>query len=355
MNHRLSLLLKFIALFCVLSACIPRFYNTPKNSAVSNSSAAPAFRLNVSPDAAGKIDEPMLRLRLSEAVQRFESTFAEKGDAVEIAVGGESCLRTGYQFESKKVVFCNNTNTVAYGTSSNDVIHHEMFHALLCRSRPQWCDGGFLKSGEHVALHEAFADVFAHALAPDENFGENFYVGQAFVRKYRTSACFSLQSGEHAKGNALASALLGTQVSLERLAQFLQKGRFSLEAARDFFGLTDSCFGPNAPEAEFVPDNYPPSRLQRYRLKRDTPLRLQLKVNAEFLRRFPRTEVRWSQPSKIFRRQNERLTEGQYSVEFASDSDTGWEKLTVELWADGLLATRTLYLAVSEGAGPSDP
>ncbi|MBM3381766.1 MAG: hypothetical protein FJY29_04920 [Betaproteobacteria bacterium] len=344
---------------CVLLAsalsCIPRAYNSPEPSSTVQQTTV-KFALQIHPDAVGQFNEFRLRQTIAKAFESFERSFGAAAEVLDIAVGGQGCLRTGYQFESKKVVFCNNTNTRAYGTDSEDVIHHEVFHALLCRSSPELCTPEFLKSEEKTAIHEAFADVFAHALNPDESFGENFYKDLPFVRKYRTRLCYSMLEGEHAKGNALVSALLESKVALSSVADWLKKDFFTVDKIASAIASTDSCLRPSGPRVEVVPLNAAASKLNRYRVGQLKPLQLSFRTNPELLKRFPSFEVRWPASMQLFRADSKGTDRMNPVFEISTQASKGWEKVTVEFWSETLLASRALYLAVdSEDARSPTP
>ena len=223
----------------------------------SNLSDAPAFTLEISPSVAPAIDEAFLRRELQAAIDLYTREVASISAPIPVLVGAADCLRTGYDMPSRRVLFCSNTDTPRAGTASADVIHHEMFHAMLCQTKPAWCG-----SDPNVPLHEGLADYFAYRLAPDELFGEGFYQAQPYVRRYRVPYCYSLVGGGHEKGNAIVSELIARDHALRDVAQLVRGEALSLDA---LLGPDDpnTCFGANPPAVERTVEGYPASSLER--------------------------------------------------------------------------------------------
>jgi hypothetical protein len=126
-----------------------------------------------------------------------------------ISIAPSDCLRTGYNYVTNKIAFCETDKVEAFGLNSIDVINHEMFHAFICNYSSQLCSGRM-----RVDIHEGLADYFAYLLNPDQYFGEHFYLGFPYIRTYLTTWRPGLVQGDHERGNALASFLIQTRTSL---------------------------------------------------------------------------------------------------------------------------------------------
>ncbi|MFO0734483.1 MAG: hypothetical protein U0270_01320 [Labilithrix sp.] len=246
--------------------------------------AASPYTLEISTRAAVDVDEPFIRREVEAAIALYRRDVAVPAEPVAVVVDAPDCLRTGYDMPSRRVLFCNNDDTPRAGTASADVIHHEVFHALFCQSKPDWCDASAPANIDRSAWHEGLADYFAYVLAPDAEFGEGFYRDQAFVRRYRVPYCYSLVSGGHEKGNAIVDALIERGHGLDDVKRLVAGREIALE---------DECFGADPPHVVRTVTGYPESTLERYRVRADAPLELRFAGDPAFERRYPNLTIRW--------------------------------------------------------------
>lgn len=190
-----------------------------------------------------RVNRLKLERQFEMAYAYFEQNVAPLNNTVTISVTNKDCLRVGYDIEKNKVVFCSSTKIINSGLDSHDVFNHEIFHAFLCSYRRDLCG-----SGSRVDLHEGLADYFAYRLRPDASFGENFYQGQPYVRRYKTTWRLGLVQGEHERGNVYVSS-------------FIQGNSHF----KDLLGLFDE--GPVAEEVSDRIEGAPKSKLNKYRLR----------------------------------------------------------------------------------------
>jgi hypothetical protein len=298
------------------------------------------FELVVEPGIENEIKSEQLRSQIESSIESFQSLFAKLTEPVKIFAGGSGCLRTGYNFERKAVQFCRNLNTPAAGTSSVDVVHHEMFHAMLCQIRPQWCTAQFLKDRNNIAMHEALADLFAYSLNPDDSFGEGFYSSSPRVRFYRSDECYSLTESPYAKASALVDFVLRNEGRIsESVVRLIQGTSFESK----LLGTDkEPCFRKDGPSLEFEPMNYPHSALSRFKISADKPLVFRVNANKEFERQFPNNSVEWVFDSGLFSAQ---VIDGGFKI--SPVATQGWTKAKANIFAGQRLAgTKTFYFSV---------
>lgn len=334
-----------VTLLSATVACVSREFNLLPNSMI-HESTLPRWGVRFEGSGAHTLNLEQLELNMNKGVKSYENHIAPLKDHILVAVGGQSCLRTGYQFEFKKIVFCNNTNTIERGMRSEDVIQHELFHALVCQNKPQWCQSALLSQPENVAVHEALADVFAYLHSPDENFGENFYSDRPFVRPYKTQLCQSLSEGEHARGNALASALIEAGVNWSTFGELLKTDTFGIEPIATKLNLTDPCLKNNGPKLAFIPEGKNPSELNRYRVNRSEPIRFRIDMNEAVRARYPQLTLRLETNPKYFTMKEERNSLNEQFLVFTPTVSKGWEKITAHFISNGIVASRNLYLSI---------
>ncbi|MEY4064126.1 MAG: hypothetical protein RIR26_334 [Pseudomonadota bacterium] len=334
-----------LSLFGGLAACVSRDFNLLPHS-VPQESTLQHWGVHFEGNAADSINLEQLEKNMNKGVKSFETEIAPLKDHIWVAIGGPSCLRTGYQFDYRKIVFCNNTNTVERGTRSLDVINHELFHALLCQSKPQWCQSSVLSNSESIAVHEALADVFAYLMSPDDSFGENFYADRPFVRPYKTKLCQSLSEGEHERGNALASALIESGATLTTLSELIKTDTFGMEPIATKLNLTDPCLKNNGPHIAFLPEGKSPSELNRYRVNRGEPIKFRIDMNDALKARYPQLTLRLETTPKYFAMKEERNASNEQFLVFTPKATQGVEKITAYFLAEGIVASRTLFLAI---------
>lgn len=306
--------------------------------------ASDAYTLAISPRVAGEIDEAFVRREIEAAIALYRRDVAPTTAPIAVVVDAPECLRTGYDMPSRKVLFCNNQDTPRAGTASADVIHHELFHALLCQTKPAWCDGAAPAGSERTALHEGLADYFAYVLAPDDAFGEGFYRDQSFVRRYRVPYCYSLVSGGHEKGNAIVSALIARGHGLDDVARLVTNDDLTLDAL--FASDADECFGADPPHVSRTVTGYPESTLERYRVRPNEPLTLAFAGDAAFDRHYSNLAIRWEPAPSLF--SITELDETKRSFRVAVTGADGYEKITVLYVVDGeVIGGKSYYFQVA--------
>jgi hypothetical protein len=324
-----------LGLACLLLAgCASTTEDAPRSElAMSNA----AYELDVTPSVAASIDEAFVRREIEAAITRYAREVAPLHEPVSVVIDPPDCLRTGYDMPTRKVFFCKNDNTPRAGTASADVIHHEVFHAMLCQTKPGWCG-----SDAPVPLHEGLADYFAYVLSPDDLFGEGFYEDQAFVRRYRVPYCYSLVSGGHEKGNAIASALIARGHDLRDVAELVKGDALTVDALLG--PTTDACFGADPPAVSRSVEGYPESTLERYRIRPDAPLTIRFAGNDAFARRYPNLTVRWDRAPTLFAVSN--LDDRSFRIDVTGTD--GFEKMAALYVVDGeVVGGKSFYFQVA--------
>lgn len=238
----------------------------------------------------------------AEELARLEKTVAAALDVLQRSVAplkrpvklhiGSGGLKTGYSPERDEVVFCSSKDVVDAGLKSVDVIHHELFHAFASQYHP--LSGAMPMDEETEVLHEALADYFAHEMVPDAHFGEGFYVSRPWIREYRTTLCYALARGAHARGNALCTHLLDCGYTLGDLGLFLTSRPFERAALLGLRGTQDACLDPvKHPELTVEAGNYALSSLGKYAISPGRPLLLTFNVNELFRRELDGLGIAW--------------------------------------------------------------
>lgn len=346
MKHisRIVLLLSFC---CVLFACRAERNKASEVSRLLDVSLDNQFQISIAPSVAEQIDEPRLKNIVRSSLKKFQEDFFPLHEVLNISVGMPGCLRTGYNFEAKVVQFCSNARTPASGTQSEDVVHHEMFHAMLCQQKPDWCTAEKLKVPENVALHETLADLFARRLNPDDSFGESFYSDQQFIRSYQSDACYNLVESPYGKASALMSHIWSKQDGFDTVVKMLRGNDFS---ADELSADGDDCFRPDGPAVQVRITNQPESRLSRYRVRASDSLDLQIVPNEALLEKFPNLKIQWTFENDIFAAQDISTAQDAFHFKVVSQKPEGWSKATAHFWAEShWLGAKTFYFAVANG------
>lgn len=318
----------------------------PEEAASGESAVAvaPAFSLEVSPRIAAApatIDEAFVRREVAAAIALYAREVAVPTGPIAVVVDPPDCLRTGYDMDTRMVRFCDVADTPRLGTASADVIHHEVFHALLCQTQPSFCAEPI--APEPVALHEGLADYFAWVLAPDDAFGEGYYRDKPFVRPYRTPVCYSLVGGGHEKGNALASALVARGRRLEDVARVARGTELTLAALLGD-APDDPCFGAHPPAVERTVTGYPDSALERYRIRPGAPLTIDFEGNAAFEARYPDLAIRWEPAPDLF----SITPDGPRSFRVDATGASGFDKVTALYVAGGqVVGGKNFYFQIA--------
>lgn len=239
---------------------------------------------------------PGQRSRLEGRVQRAQQAFEQHFGPLERPIQldldpQDGALRTGYHPDSDWVRFPASQGVAERGIECDDVVHHEVFHAMVAQKFPHTLP---LDHPDKEVLHEALADWFAYQLNPDQEFGENYRQSGEALRNYRNDFRLPLVSGSHATGNALTDLLLEHQVSWKEVARFLQQPQFDLgglAAAAPSVGRDLS--QELTMRLEDRVTNYPPSSRRRYRIAPDRPLAIEFHPSPALLQAHPRLQVEW--------------------------------------------------------------
>lgn len=216
-------------------------------------------------------DQKNLSAQYNTAYEQFKKEFGVLEGSISLTIAPKTCLRTGYDRESKEVVFCPGKNVINAGLDSVDIINHELFHAFICSYDSNLCD---MKEKDY--LHEALADTFAYHLQSDDVFGENFYKNQLYLRNYKSTYRAGLVQGEHEKGNALSAQFIREKTPLIKLLPLFQEAD-----PKD--------------EVEYTVTGAPYSKLNRYRL----PLNETIQLDFEFAEEAQVSEIEWTVPEGV--------------------------------------------------------
>ena len=286
----------------------------------------------------------------SKAMAYFETHFGQAPTTLHFEVGKASdTLRTGYNFVKDVVSLPHVDSVINAGLNSQDIINHEIFHALLLKAYPGLPSPDDTKNGE-VRLHEGLADLFAHRLGPDQAFGENYYISEPHVREYRNSLRVSLAAGSHAQGNAITSLLLQHQIENEQIRSFLEAGDFSLEALGKLAPSLGQSLARDAQMAvEENVGSYPHSAKGRYWLEKDVPLEIAFQPNQTLQEAHSDFRVVWTDkqglPSKkyVF----EQTETNKFLVSGAPDADS--EKVIARFYdGDRVIGFKPFYFGVRD-------
>lgn len=288
----------------------------------------------------------------NRAVDFFQSNFGPVPDPLTLDIGNQSqsaALRTGYNVQDHIVHFPGGSDLIDAGLRSDDVVNHEIFHALVCQAYPN-----LPVEGEAEALHEALADYFAYLLHPDESFGEDYQIGKPHLRQYHNDYSIKLAAGSHAKGNAITSLLLKYQIQPQEIREFLTRGDFSLQGLG---GLRPDLHQALEVDSSFElvsrVANYPESAIHRYRISPEKPLSIDFVPNAQLLQQHPRFKIEWvpSKPTPSVQYRIGQVTANGFTVEPSSLAEP--EKfLAVAYDAEKVIGFQPFYFAVS-GANES--
>lgn len=286
-----------------------------------------------------------VRHTVDRAVRYFQENFGEVREPVVVDVDPGKALRAGFNIPDKAIHFPPNDQGVKAGLDSQDVITHEVFHALTLQAYPQYCTEEKTKATEYVRLHEGLADYFTHQLYPDDQFAEDREGGSEPLRSYRNARRLSLSAGAHAQGNAITSYLLKHHVTPSEVKEFLQHGDFTVESLA---GVNPSLQQDLALDASLKLDqevaNYPESSLNRYRLEQGKPLEVHFEPNAALLKEYPHLSVEWVRPTGLPSETFVFEPHGERDFSVTSSSPDGSEKV-LALFKDGdnLLGARPFY------------
>jgi hypothetical protein len=230
-----------------------------------------------------------------KAINTFKSKINTNAPVVTINKNPESCLRTGFHPESRQVKICRNEHL-----TSDDILNHEIFHALSCQTKPSLCSKEALKETKLLAISEGMADYFSYLLIPDTHFANNLHSSTP-LRSYKTNLCFSLAAGAHAKGNSIVSALIDLNKGYAPLRSFFSAGTNELSSLL-IDDKNSACFAPAPVGVSFkeeILSGHAPSRLKRYRLSAGEPLKIKVSFNQSFTKKYPLGEVSVTVSSRV--------------------------------------------------------
>lgn len=337
---------KITLLFTLLCcACVGRTAVKDQTSKLADNQNAEKFNLTIAPSVAPQeINLEKVKQTIRASIDSFEVESGLPVEPLNISIGESGCLRTGYNFEKRIVQFCQNERTPAFGTASVDVIHHELFHALICQMKPQWCNAEVLKNPSLVALHEAMADLHAYKLNPDQNFGEGFYSDTPTVRPFSSTGCYNLLDNPYLMATALVTHVLSAPQTVLSLGKILKADQLSL----DLFSVSsDNCFTSEGPAITVTAENYPASDLFRFRIRHDEPLRLRFTPNSEFTKKYRDFRVEWQLQEQIFKIDQLNQQESSLLFTFTALQKDGWTKVIANYWSrDRWLGSKAFYLSI---------
>jgi hypothetical protein len=260
------------------------------------------------------------------AVDFFEQNFGPAAGPVKIDLDPET-LSTGYDLERDSIGFPKAGNLINRGLDSEDVIDHEIFHALVARRFPHTSTTEAMASQDGSRLHEGLADFFAYKLNPDQHFGENYRSDKPYLRDYDNELSISLSPGSHAQGNAITAHLLHSGVELAQVREFLQAGDFSLKALQEVSPRLKADLQRDEAFGVEQLSNYPNSALKRYRIEPGRPLQLDFRPNSALLQAHPDFRVAWSTMEGLPSREFVIRSQDQRRFEVAATPQSRPEKL----------------------------
>lgn len=278
------------------------------------------------------------------AIQFFTQHVSNLQEPIKIYVGdGKGALRTGYDPKTDTVYFPAVDKVKNFGLESEDIIHHEIFHALVCRINPASC----LLTPDTIRIHEALADYFAYNLNPDLYFGENYYLDKKFLRIYKTQLRISLSDSSYAQANAIVSYLIRHKISFDKIKNFLLEGSMSLERLKLLSPeLTADIDKDLNSTLEVKISNYASSAQNRYRLKMDLPLVVSFIPNTSLTETAPNLRFIWETEGKQTVH-IQQLDFNQFSVQLQS-LDIKSSKYTLQIFSgDQLLGFKSFYFGPS--------
>lgn len=292
-----------------------------------------------------------VRAVVQRAVSFFDHNFGSVTRPVRLRVGGNAgALRTGFNIKDDVINFPIRTSDGKSGLDSDDIITHEVFHALTLQAYPELCTHERITEPEFVRFHEGLADYFTHKLYPDPNFAEGYPEDRPQIRQYRNSRKISLSSGGHYQGNAITSYLLKHNIQPSQVRDFMAGGELSLKALGALSPALETELQHDASllVKEEI-DNYPTSELRKYWLKKNRPLGVGFFPNAPLRQNHPNLSVTWvkpnGMPSQTFRME----PTGQRSYEISPmKTDQAEKVMAVFKDGDQVLGARPFYFGNSD-------
>lgn len=318
-----------------------------KDETPTQPSSLPEIRIEASSDV-DQADLERLRELAQKAMAYFQEHFGPVRSELRFEVGSATdALRTGYNFVEDTVCLPYLDPVRNAGLDSVDVLNHEIFHALLIKAYP---DLPTPDEPSTVRLHEGLADLFAHRLNPDSQFGEGYYADKPSVREYRTDLRISLSAGSHAQGNALTSLLLSQQTDNREIRSFLEGGDFTLEGLRS---SSASLREPLSRDAALAVDEsvsaYPRSPKARYWLRSDVPLGIAFQPNDSVRREHADFRVEWTDKHGYPSRSYTFEPTGENSFLVSAAPEAPAEKMIARFYdGDRVIGFRPFYFGVRD-------
>lgn len=256
--------------------------------------AKPIINIRAPADTSTKAQEKLKGLA-QEAIAYFKEHYGPVNEPITFALGSETnALRTGYSFDNNSINFPDLQGIKNYGLDSEDVIRHEIFHAMMHQAYPSYCTQEKRKIKEVEALQEALADHFAYRLSPDQAFGEKYYKNQPQIRLYDNGLLLGLTSGAHGQGNAITKLMIKSGIRGDDVRIFLKNGDFSLKG----LAKISSAFAKNlskdqAMAVEQKVGVYSKSPQDKYWLELNKPLELGFIANEALSQEHQNFKVSW--------------------------------------------------------------
>jgi len=227
-----------------------------------------AFQLTLKNQSTAKaeinFDEINFRKYFQLANNLFEESFGKSDQFIDVVIDSKECFRTGYNFLKKQIQFCQSEKVINAGLNSPDVINHELFHAFLCTTHEKYCEEKTIRAD----IHEGLADYFAYHLDNNDVFGDGFYENYSYVRAYNVKWHWDLVETAHQAGNVLVSELIQNKTSLtESLKSFNRPLSTGVKVLAQENGVP-----------------LPESRLNRFRLKPNVGLTIELLLSPELVK-----------------------------------------------------------------------
>lgn len=319
--------------------------NRPADALASD---AAEIAITASPEVP-EADLRRLRETAAKAVSYFQEHFGTVRSPLRFEVGkATDALRTGYNFVNDTVCLPYLDSVKNAGLDSEDILNHEIFHALLIKAYPELPSPEELST---VRMHEGLADLFAHRLNPDRSFGEGYYLEKPSVREYHTDLRISLSAGTHAQGNAITSLLLSEDVSNGEIRSFLEAGDFSLTGLEGCSPAMKAALALDSSMAvEESVNAYPSSKTGRYWLRPEVPLEIAFLPNESVARQHSDFRVVWTDKAGVPSKSYTFEPSGDHAFRVSAAPEADSEKVIARFYdGDRVVGFRPYYFGVRDG------
>jgi hypothetical protein len=283
---------------------------------------------------------------ISLGISFFEHNVAPINGQIKIEIGPGGCFSNGFDFKLNQIRFCENINTIFAGTQSDDVIRHELFHAMICNSFGQLCDLDMLSDVNTKMIHEAFADYFSYTFSNQLCFGQNYYKNANCIRDNGNSFCYNLVSTEYDKSNAITNLLIREKFSWNMFNHLSNKGDFNLITVLNLLkNQNDPCFDKNGIDYDILVSNGVESKFQKYWLHPNSEIEFELKFNEVAKQNYPYLTIEWSNQSQLF---DIYESSTQYKFKIQAKNQSGFEKNEIIFRNEGvIIGKRHFYFGVN--------